>query len=136
MSVHVEEKRFTCGTCGNSYKSSNQLRFHRKNVHDASHVPCELCGASVKNIGVHKRMVHGGEAVRKHECPYCKKRFKLKGEMNIHIRIHTGEKPFKCQLCDRSYVQKHCLKKHLQDHGKELPYLNKPPAKRKGRDVK
>jgi KRAB domain-containing zinc finger protein len=90
MSVHVEEKRFTCGTCGNSYKSSNQLGFHRKNVHDASHVPCELCGASVKNIGVHKRMVHGGEAVRKHECPYCNKRFKLKGEINIHIRIRMN----------------------------------------------
>ena len=32
------------------------------------------------------------------------------------MRIHSGEKPFKCKVCDRSFAHSSSLKSHLQSH--------------------
>ncbi|BES97292.1 Zinc finger, C2H2 type [Nesidiocoris tenuis] len=51
-----------------------------------------------------------------HYCTICSKGFKDKYSVNVHIRTHTGEKPFNCTLCGKSFRQKAHLAKHYQTH--------------------
>ncbi|XP_066591254.1 zinc finger E-box-binding homeobox 1 [Prorops nasuta] len=56
-----------------------------------------------------------------HYCCICSKGFKDKYSVNVHIRTHTGEKPFACSLCGKSFRQKAHLAKHYQTHVTQKP---------------
>lgn len=56
-----------------------------------------------------------------HYCSICSKGFKDKYSVNVHIRTHTGEKPFACSLCGKNFRQKAHLAKHYQTHVAQKP---------------
>lgn len=43
---------------------------------------------------------------KKHACTLCPKKFTRPAELQRHIRVHTGEKPFKCELCHQGFRRK------------------------------
>lgn len=54
---------------------------------------------------------------RKHKCQFCTKSFFSISDCRRHERIHTGEKPFKCDVCGRSFNQKSNMENHrMQQH--------------------
>ncbi|XP_037831554.1 zinc finger protein 70-like [Kryptolebias marmoratus] len=55
-------------------------------------------------------------------CSYCGKRFSLKGNLNRHIREHTGERPFPCPCCDKSFKDSGSLTAHMRCHTGEQPH--------------
>ena len=59
---------------------------------------------------------------QKHICTECKKAFSQRRGLNKHIRIHTGEQPFKCKECDKTFSESEALKKHIRIHTGEKPF--------------
>jgi hypothetical protein len=57
---------------------------------------------------------------QKHQCPYCDKLLDTKYKLERHVRTHTGEKPFACQVCDSRFNQKSSLKTHSTIHAKAV----------------
>uniref|UniRef100_A0A1A8JQ00 C2H2-type domain-containing protein n=1 Tax=Nothobranchius kuhntae TaxID=321403 RepID=A0A1A8JQ00_NOTKU len=52
----------------------------------------------------------------------CERRFSRSDELNRHVRIHTGQKPFQCTICARSFSRSDHLTTHTRTHTGEKPF--------------
>jgi uncharacterized Zn-finger protein len=56
-------------------------------------------------------------------CKHCDMRFKKITRFQEHLRIHLNDKPFVCNGCDKAFVQKGNLKRHVD---RQACYKRKP----------
>lgn len=47
---------------------------------------------------------------QKHFCHLCQKNFSSTSSLQIHMRTHTGERPFVCNVCQKAFTTKGNLK--------------------------
>ncbi|CAH1800103.1 unnamed protein product [Owenia fusiformis] len=59
---------------------------------------------------------------RIHPCLYCEKSFTEKSNLNRHLSMHTGEKPFKCDTCEMTFTHKYKLTNHARVHSIDRPF--------------
>ena len=55
---------------------------------------------------------------RNDTCEFCGKFFKNCSNLTVHRRSHTGEKPYKCDLCSYACAQSSKLTRHMRTHGR------------------
>ncbi|XP_008118195.2 zinc finger and BTB domain-containing protein 41 [Anolis carolinensis] len=59
------------------------------------------------------------------QCPKCDKIFDRAGKFESHARVHTGEKPFECDICHQRYSTKSNLTVHRKKHDNEMEFHKK-----------
>ncbi|CAH8876031.1 unnamed protein product [Trichobilharzia szidati] len=54
---------------------------------------------------------------KRYKCEYCGE---MRSNITVHRRIHTGEKPYRCNICQYASTNSWNLKRHLKVHDKKL----------------
>ncbi len=64
--------------------------------------------------------IHTGD--KPHSCNVCERSFIQSSHLKGHMRTHTGEKPYSCNVCQRSFRLSSLFKEHMRIHTGEKPY--------------
>ncbi|KAI8793503.1 zinc finger protein 665 [Biomphalaria glabrata] len=72
---------------------------------------------------VTRQFYHQAKVLKRWTCEVCDKAFSSNSDLKTHRRTHSGETPFKCDYCERSFKQRGHRKLHIQVvHTKDMPF--------------
>ena len=135
LQVH-EKARFPCQSCPMTFDTENKRRCHEKSVHSTDErFQCKKCdyrSGSLGDLKVHEES-HGD---CKYQCKYCPKKLRKEISLIAHERQHTGEKPFKCSMCENAFTSKNGLRQHMNGTHKIVGPRGGKPGWNNGQEKK
>ncbi|XP_009469573.1 PREDICTED: zinc finger protein 407 [Nipponia nippon] len=128
--THTGSKPFKCKICHFATAQLGDARNHVKRHLGMREYKCHVCGVAFvmkKHLNTHLLGKHGvgTPKERKFTCHLCDRSFTEKWALNNHMKLHTGEKPFKCTwpTCHYSFLTASAMKDHFRTHTGEKSFL-------------
>ncbi|XP_069587063.1 zinc finger protein 407 [Ranitomeya imitator] len=128
--THTGSKPFKCKICKFAAAQLGDARNHVKRHLGMREYKCHVCGVAFvmrKHLNTHLLGKHGvgTPKERKFACNVCDRSFRERWALNNHMKLHTGEKPFKCTwpTCHYSFLTASAMKDHYRTHTGEKSFL-------------
>lgn len=108
----IQSNKYRCEVCSRRYKGTRDLIYHRR-IHldlNSFRIHCRNCLRTLKTKA--ERAIHEMKCdAKRFECYLCGKTICHRLKLLEHMRVHTGQRPFKCD-CNKCFKSKHSLNRH------------------------
>ncbi|XP_031548610.1 zinc finger protein 525-like [Actinia tenebrosa] len=83
---------------------------------------CSFCSKSFTSTRALELHVRRHSGLRPYPCKFCDKCFYQPSERAVHMRTHTGARPYRCPYCLKLFRYSGDLKQHINIHTGQRPY--------------
>ncbi|CAG5088288.1 Oidioi.mRNA.OKI2018_I69.PAR.g11800.t2.cds [Oikopleura dioica] len=85
-------------------------------------IKCEECGISCAGKSHYDVHIRSHTGERPYICKVCGFGFTQKGNLRRHMKIHSDEKPFECSICSYKCRRRDALNGHMRIHSDHRPF--------------
>ena len=124
VKIHLGIKDFKCDKCGTTYGREETLKRHLVNHSKKRPYSCSICPKSFARSEYLNAHMQAHNRT-KHICEKCGVVCSSKFNLDIHLKKHLKEKPFACELCNKSFVRSDFRDNHMEvAHKRNKPKCN------------
>lgn len=121
LEASTKESTYYCKVCGEVFEQECVMNAHLERGHNASYTNMFYEEASEDPIKITDNEEVKSDKAR-FKCRHCDKTFTALSSVRQHASIHTGEKPYACKVCGKTFRKRNYLRVHF-----EHLHLNKRP---------